>query len=251
MTLCRVFVDPRSIQGSRLRIEGRDAFHMARVLRMSRGDRFIAADGSGVSWEAEVSAVIPGPCVEASLTRELHEHSEPRCKVTLYQAIPKSDKMDVVVQKCTELGVHAIVPLVTQRTICRPEGRKRDSRVERWRRIAREAAAQSGRLVVPGIYPPLSLDECAPDRNSPFLVLWEGGPPPASARRLKDALPGSPPCAAASVLVGPEGGLTEAEVRLMESRGAVAVSLGSRVLRTETAGIVAVALILHGAGDLG
>jgi len=254
VSLHRVFVDPGDISDGMVRLEGACARHMTRVLRMAEGDEFVVLDGAGNSWKAVIREMEHGGSVRAALMGESHEWPEPSCGVTLYQSLPKGDKMDLVVQKCTEVGVRSIVPVLSARSVVRLEGGRNATRaaarVERWRRIAREAAEQSGRRVIPWIEEVTPLESCHPSPGSLFLVLWEDESP-GSGRRLRDALPRERCAAGVSILVGPEGGLTADEVRLLVSRGAVTVSLGPRILRTETAGPIASALVLHHWGDLG
>lgn len=284
MSSHRVFVEPEQVCSGRVVIRGQDALHITRVLRMRPGDSLVVLDGLGNAWNAEISSVGPGPGVEAEITGEWRGGREPSHRVTLYQGLPKGDKMDLIVQKCTEIGVHSIVPVVTSRTVARLSQDKGAARVERWRRIAREAAAQSGRLIIPGVTGIVNIEDCAlpsgatpcgaaPSEDTPsgatkdaprFLVLWESESTAGDGLSLREALraglagAGSPsgatPAAhrgSTSILVGPEGGLSEDEVALLVSRGAVSVSLGHRILRTETAGMVATALILYEYGDLG
>ncbi|MGE5485610.1 MAG: 16S rRNA (uracil(1498)-N(3))-methyltransferase [Ignavibacteriales bacterium] len=255
MSLHRVFVDPCDVSGGTVRVNGPSARHMTRVLRMAEGDRFIALDGAGGAWIAEIRGIDPAGGVTACVTGESPEWPEPLCRVTLYQSLPKADKMDLVVQKCTEVGVKAIVPVLSERSVIRLDGERTSARsaarVERWRRIARESAEQSGRRVIPRIEEITPLESCHPAPGALFLIMWEAESPDETGVRLKDALPSERSAADVAILVGPEGGLTADEVRRLVSRGAVSVSLGPRILRTETAGMIAAALVLHHWGDLG
>ncbi len=160
--------------------------------------------------------------------------------------------MEFIVQKCTEVGVHAIVPVVSERTIVHL-GERESARVERWRRIAREAAEQCGRRLVPEVAGVRRLREIDPPPGAPLLVLWEGAGADSRLTRVprgdQGALPGS--VAQVGIVVGPEGGLSEGEVSALVALGGVCVSLGPRILRAETAGLVAAALVLSRHGDLG
>ncbi len=256
----RVFLDPGGFAGDCVTVRGRDALHMLKVLRMSEGDRFVALDGRGGAWLAEVvsrttaagrhagGVARPGePSVTGRIVSEASLAPEPSCRVTIYQSIPRGDRMEFVVQKCTEVGVHSIVPIISERTVVRP-GDRATARVERWRKIAREAAEQCGRRLVPTIGDVCTLDDIRPAPGSLLLVLWEGAD---SRTRLVDAPVvgrGSPEV---GIVVGPEGGFSEGEVGILAGRGGVCVSLGPRILRTETAGLVAAALVLARHGDLG
>jgi 16S rRNA (uracil1498-N3)-methyltransferase len=163
--------------------------------------------------------------------------------ITLWQAVPRGERMDLIVQKATELGVTAIVPVLAGRSVARPPA----TRAHRWQTIAQEAARQSGRADVPAVAAPRSLAEAlaepAPAGEARF-VLWEA----ERARPLRRALEGCP--AHVALLVGPEGGFSRHEVDLAHARGFLAVGLGPRILRVETAAIVAVALVQAAAGGL-
>ena len=167
--------------------------------------------------------------------------------LTLAQGIPKGDKMDGIVRMATELGVTRVVPLMTERTVVRLEPARWTSRLGRWQRIAKEAAQQSGRAAVPEITAPRDVGSWAGEsRPAGLLVcLWE-----EEREGLEKRLPPGP-CPRVTVIVGPEGGLTAEEVRGLVDAGAVVASLGPRLLRTETAGAVAVALLQSRYGDLG
>jgi len=274
LTMPRFFLPPEkasslkgSIKGSTIDLDGPVAHQVARVLRLRPGDSIVLLDGEGSARVVELTHVVMkggSPRVLGVVTgdEKAPPNVEPSVTVVLYQGLPKGDKMDLIVQKCTEVGVGGIVPVVSRRTVARPEGSRLLERVERWRKIAREAAEQSGRLTVPCIMPAVALAECplelgderrppGPDEEEVSLVLWEreesNGP---SALRLGGALERSG-ARRFNLFVGPEGGFSEDEIDLLRSRGAVTVSLGSRILRTETAGPIGVALILHHFGDLG
>ncbi len=220
--------------------------HLSRVLRLTAGDLVIAVDGEGREWSVrltEVTARMAAGLVLAERT----DGAESPLHLTLAQGVPKSDKMDLIVRMATELGAAAIRPLVVERTVARAADAGWRSRHARWQRIAREAAKQCGRPVVPAVSPPISLSAWlqAPDDRGLVVCLWEGERAP-----LADRLPASP-VRRATLVVGPEGGLSEAEVGLLSGAGAVLAGLGPRILRTETAGPVAVALMQARYGDLG
>jgi 16S rRNA (uracil1498-N3)-methyltransferase len=168
-------------------------------------------------------------------------------RLTLAQAVPKGDRMEGIVRMTTELGVSRVIPLLTERGVVRLEPDRWGSRLARWQRVAREAAQQSGRATAPEITSPRALSDWRPDPERDGLVVcfWEEEP-----RGLMGRLPAGP-CSAATVIVGPEGGLTAEEVGSLAEAGALVAGLGPRVLRTETAGAVAVALLQAHYGDLG
>jgi 16S rRNA (uracil1498-N3)-methyltransferase len=167
--------------------------------------------------------------------------------LTLAQGVPKGDKMDGIVRMATELGVTRVIPLLTARTVVRLEPARWTTRLARWQRIAREAAQQSGRAAVPEVGAPRDVSSWAREAGATGLLvcLWE-----EELEGLAGRLPAGP-CPRVTVVVGPEGGLTADEVRGLVDAGAVVAGLGPRLLRTETAGAVAVALLQARYGDLG
>lgn len=239
------FVSPGDLDtvlGSAI-VTGADAFHIIKVLRLHSGDPITLADGSKNIYAAQIGEM-SRDLVTCRLTG-LAGREEIPLRTTLVQGIPKGDKMDLVVQKAVELGVWRIVPLISRRTVARPQG---EQKLVRWRRIALEAAKQCRRGIVPLVDEPRTmeqvLDTLPPDAVT--ILPWEL----EQLRGLGEVLSGAVPPAAV-VMVGPEGGFAEDEVALAVSRGVTKVSLGPRILRSETAGIVTLALVLFRWGDLG
>jgi 16S rRNA (uracil1498-N3)-methyltransferase len=232
-----------------------DVHHLAHVLRIRRTERIMLAGTDGREAEVALTHVAAGE-VRGDIEEPIARASGPR--VTLLQALTKRERMELVVQKATELGVVEIVPVVTARTIVRLDEGKASRRTERWQRIAEEAAKQSQRATVPPVREPVALSDLPAlfDRFDAVLVPWEedAGNAPGIGDALRVAgiaATAGGSAAAIAVVIGPEGGLEEAEVALLTSRGAVTVSLGDTILRTETAGIVAVALVAYELGGLG
>ncbi len=238
----RIPIDPAAVRGGRVAIAGGDARHLRKALRLGAGDRLVAFDGTGREWDATIERVEPS-AVHLALGEERRSAVESPCEILLGQGVGKGDKLDLVVRAATELGVRAVVPVVTERAVATAAG---DARLERWRRIAAEACKQCGRAAVPEIARPEPL-EAFLRRAARFerkLVPWESGGVPLRS------LAGSGGVRSTALLVGPEGGLAPREVAAAEAAGFVAVRLGPRVLRTETAGIVAVAAAQLLFGDL-
>lgn len=223
---------------------GGDARHLVKVLRLAAGDAVVAFDGRGGEWDATIESASPSRVVLA-LRAARASASESPCRILLGQALGKGEKLDLVVRAATELGVAGISPVVTARAIATAEG---SGKLERWRRIAEEACKQSGRGVVPEIHAPEDLAAFFARAKDAALkiVPWEGGGEPLSAVVSRSATAAS----SAAVLIGPEGGLSGSEVASAKRAGFVPVTLGPRILRTETAGIVAVAALQLLAGDL-
>ncbi len=246
----RVWTDGPLGAGSLVELHGGEVRRIKKVLRLRPGDLVTVVQAGGMEGEAEV--------VESSLdrailrvTRVWDVDRESPLWIHLIQALSKADKMEWVVQKATELGVQEMTVLQTRRCVPQwgPEGS--DGRMRRWRRIIQEAARQCGRAWIPSLGGPWDLEELcrnAADSEGLKLVLWEG----EGTERLRDALGrGRPPPMRVSLVVGPEGGLEEIEVRRLEAAGFVAVRMGPRILRTETAGPMAVAILQYLFGDLG
>lgn len=227
-----------TVDGDRVTLTGPEARHAARALRVRTGEVITVGDGAGTIVEARVTDV--GTAVAADVVARRTVEA-PRPRVAVWQAIPKTGKLDVVVQKLTELGAMEIVPFAARRSVPRWDARAARRHVERLRSIAREAAKQSRRAWLPTVREVAALA----DAPTGVLTLHEG-----AARRLRDVLPTEPPLALTFV-VGPEGGLEEDEVAALEASGGSAVSLGHLILRTETAALAAVAVVLSRYGLLG
>lgn len=239
--MIRVPVDPTQIEGARARVSGADARHLLKVLRVKTGDRVIAYSGDGREWDATVHGVGP-TSVKLALGPARAARPDSPCAILLGQGIGKGDKLDLVVRAATELGVAEVVPVSTARAIAEREGADRGTRLQR---IAAEACKQCGRAKVPAVHAPENLAAFfARARDAQLkIVPWEGGGVPLAAV----ARPG---VTSAAILIGPEGGLEESEVEAARNEGFVAVTFGPRILRTETAGIVAVAALQLLVGDL-
>jgi len=245
--LTRLFIPREQWRGNTLFVTGDDVHYLTRVLRLGPGDTLTVLDGEGRAFSAVIRTAESGK-VCLNLVGEIKQETEPSLRVTLFQAIPKGDKMDLVVQKAAELGVARIVPVVTERVVVRLDAARRAKRWERWRKISVEAARQCGRTVVPAVEPVHSFAD-ALDLLGPFqmgIMPWEG----EEAVSLRECLSTERP-SAVSIFIGPEGGFSLSEVAAARQRGIITVSLGSRILRTETAGIIAPALVMFAFGEIG
>ncbi|HZP39102.1 MAG TPA: 16S rRNA (uracil(1498)-N(3))-methyltransferase [Methylomirabilota bacterium] len=243
--MTRFHLAPGAVEGDRVRFDATAAHHLGRVLRAAVGDLIQAVD-DGTLLSVRLTA-IGARRAEGLVVSRAPLATESPLRLTLAQAVPKGDKMDGIVRMTTELGVSRVIPLTTERSVVRLSPERWDARRARWERVAREAAQQSGRATVPEIAPGRTLADWRIDPATDGLVVcfWESEP-----RGLAVLLPGEP-CSTVTVIVGPEGGLTPAEVEALARSGAVVAGLGPRVLRTETAGAVAVALLQARYGDLG
>ena len=228
--------------GATVELAADTAHHALKVLRVSAGDTAILFDGLGGQWLATLHPA--GRILHATLKEFADTDCEPPLALTLVQALPAGDKMDLVVQKTVELGVSHIQPVVAKRTVIRLSGDRAERRVEHWRQIAVAACEQSGRNRVPTVASILDLPQylgVAARENTLGLVCA-----PGVAVRLRDFVAPEGPV---SLLVGPEGGFEEGELLAARAAGLQAVALGPRMLRSETAGLGAVAAIMALWGD--
>ena len=244
----RFAVDPDAVRGGEVRFPAAVAYQMRRVLRLRPGQRVTAFDGRGGEYTVALVSVRDDSAlgaIEAQITAD----SEPRLDLTLCQALLPRDKFELVLQKATEVGVRAFVPLVTERSLV-PASAVDNRRHDRWRRLVQEAAEQSGRVSLPTLAEPLTLAEAlALPGQEPALLAWER----ERGLSVREALAALEPRLRGgrlTLFVGPEGGFGEAEVATARSAGVIVVSLGPRILRAETAGPILTALALYQAGDL-
>ena len=235
----RFFVDGRTAIGVAVEIAGSDAHKITHVLRLRAGDRIEVIDSTGSAFGAAVEE--SGPTVRATPVERLAETSRSAAAldIEVAQAVPKGRRMDFVIEKCTELGAAAFLPFYSERSIGRDVGAEK---LSRWRRLARSAAQQSGRRAVPPVAAPVEFEALAGRFGdySAVLFAWETAPKEPLRDRLPSALPDA---GRVLIIIGPEGGFTHAEAELAESRGARLVWLGTRILRTDTAAIVLLAVI--------
>jgi 16S rRNA (uracil1498-N3)-methyltransferase len=247
----RFFVDADAVGDGKIYIEDvTDVRHICDALRMKPGDALTVCDGTGREYTGTIDDI--GEVVTLSVSDIVHA-VEPRTKITLYQCVPKHGKMEVVIQKSTELGAVRFVPVFSERSVPKPGDAERKS--ERWQRVAESASKQSGRGLVPVVDIPLSLADALGTLGEYDLTIF----PYENEDRdtIKDVLRSyaaasgnadggiSDRGARVAVIVGPEGGFTDAEAFAIESAGAAPCSLGATILRTETAGPAAVAMILY------
>ncbi len=243
----RFFVAPQAIVDGQVQFDALLSHQIAHVLRMQPGARVTVLDNSGLEYEVELSEVRRDRAV-GRVCGQRPAETEPRASLTLYAAVLKGDKFEWVLQKGTELGAHAFAPLISERTIVRDPAQIEKKR-ERWARIVREAAEQSGRARLPVLAAPVSLETALAQsaaQNDLSLFPWPGSGAPSLADVLRDV----PPTARVGVFIGPEGGFSPQEAGLAQAAGLCPVSLGPRVLRAETAGIAIVALTLFALGEL-
>lgn len=241
----RFYADSDQSTAEKAILTPEDAHHALNVLRLKPGDHVeIILDGQ--RWEGEL-CVSGNHDVCAGIISRLPS-TEPSLSVTLFQGLPKADKMDLIVQKATELGVARIVPVLMNRCVVRPDPKDIVRKLERWNKIAREAGKQSGRCVVPAVDQPVHLNRLCdgfplPETNA---VPWEeaSGFGPLAFRN------NYPRPSSLGILIGPEGGIDQKEIHILKSAGFVPITLGKRILRTETAGLAALSSFMSLYGEM-
>lgn len=228
-------------------ITGVDAKHIGKVLRMQPGDKLQIVSDDGVSALAEVAAITEST-VTVRCLEKLAESHEPAVKITLAQGLAKGEKMDFIIQKAVELGAYSIVPVAMEHSVVRLDGAKADKKVERWQKIAEAAAKQSKRDIIPQVQAVQSVSEMLANNNCKTkIIAYEC----EDRMSLKTALREAGQLDDLLLIIGPEGGISEGELSKAREAGAVPVSLGRRILRAETAGLVAMSAIFYETGDLG
>ena len=242
----RFFVDEQGIVNGSACLEISDAHHAAKVLRLKKGDEVMLMDSKAL-YRASI-ATLDGTVVRCDIM-DKHPSPEAALQITLYQGLPKADKMEWIVQKCTEAGIMALSPVAMSRCVSVVDAKDAPKKQERWQRIAREATKQSGRAVVPQVSMPMSFANALAQLATHELVLvpWEEaegyGPRRVHEKysQIKDI----------AIVIGPEGGIAPEEIALLQVKaGAVPITLGKRILRTETAGLAASIALLALWGDM-
>lgn len=248
----RFYVSAERILNERAFITGDELKHLSKVLRLKKGNSLVIFDGNGNEYEGEITHLGEGEAEISILSQQSFPRESP-LETWLIQGIPKGDKMELIIQKATELGVRGIIPLDSERSIIKLNEKKKRERHDRWQRIALEAAKQCRRAFVPRVTPICTIGELAKILPIPnvLLVPWEQG-----GRKLKEVLTelekeNSQDSKAIYIMIGPEGGLEETEVERAKTYGGTPVSLGPRILRTETAGLAVLSVLMYQWGDLG
>lgn len=245
----RFVVDPQNIQNGYVKIDGVDLNHLGKVLRLGPGDTINVFDGRGREFEARLLS-IDKTCALAEITASFHAETEPETRLTLFQGLPKGEKMDLIIQKTVELGVHRIIPVITDRTVVQLDKDNGVKKALRWSKIAREAAKQCRRAFVPDVSEPVSFDEAlnAAKGYEKALLLYEN----ESKKCLKEILK----CYTINkieeiaLFVGPEGGFSPHEMEKYTNEGFDVAGLGKRILRAETAAISVISIIMYEMGEL-
>lgn len=235
------FADRERIGRGEVSLVGGDVNHIRNVLRMKPGERVAVSDGTGGEYLCEVRQVGSGEVI-LDILEERDGGAELPARIYLFQGLAKGDKMEWIIQKAVELGVHQVIPVAAARSVVKLDEKKEQDRVRRWNGIAQSAAKQSGRGIIPQVTGVLSFQE-ALEHSDGFdvnVIPYERARGMEKTRRqLGRIRPGMD----VGIFIGPEGGFEEREIAMAQSRGVEAVSLGRRILRTETAGLMILSVI--------
>lgn len=248
MQLTRLFIDGELVTGARLSLPRGAAQHVGRVLRLQPGDALRLFNGLGGEYEAQIGSIARDGVI-VRVGGRLDTERESPLQITLLQGIARGEKMDLILQKSTELGVAAIRPLLSLRSSVRLEGAGSERKHDHWLGVIRSACEQCGRNRVPELFPPLPVADALAQLDQPIRLLLE---PDDSARGLRELVPRIAEALSAPIvlMVGPEGGFDPAEVEAARAAGFSSCRMGPRVLRTETAALAALAALQALAGDL-
>ena len=242
------FLGDNTVFGDTATVTGELYRHMARVLRLKAGSEVQLTDESGRQFAGVIEEVGAKSLIVRITATEGAPEPEAGLRITLYQGLPKGEKLDLILQKCTELGVSEVVTFDAERSIVKLRGERSASRLGRCEKIVQEAARQSGRRSVPKVVLGGSLEEVLREaRHTVRLLLWEG----EQTVGLRETLGAHESPESVAIVVGPEGGLSAEEVEQARACGFTPVSLGRRILRTETAGLAMLAILQYHWGDMG
>ncbi|MDF2944349.1 MAG: hypothetical protein K0S01_3207 [Herbinix sp.] len=239
----RFYVNPNQIQGEIVSITGPDVNHIKNVLRMRLGEEIVICNGQGKDCYCIINKVSEGE-INAEVQSEQDTGTELKAKITLFQGLPKKDKMELIIQKAVELGIHEIIPVMTKRAVVKLEDKKKEEKkLERWQAIAEGAAKQSGRGIIPRIKSVQSYSEAMKSASGMELGLipYENAKGMQYTREVMSSLD---QYASIAVFIGPEGGFEESEIELAKENGIHPITLGKRILRTETAGLAILSMMV-------
>lgn len=241
--MSRFYIPAEQIDGEHAYIKGEDVNHIKNVLRMKKGDGLIICDGRGGVYDTTIMSM-NADNVDCLITAKLPNDTELKTRLVLFQGLPKKDKMELIIQKAVELGACEIVPVMMKRTIVKLEDEKKEiKKLQRWQSIAEGAAKQSGRGIIPTVSRVLSWSEAlAKAREIEYNVIpYEKAENMSSSKEAFSIAAGK---SSVGIFIGPEGGIDESELEQAIAAGVVPISLGKRILRTETAGLMALSVLM-------
>lgn len=236
------FVTPSQVEGERICIEGSDVNHMKNVLRMRPGEAVAISDGDNLKYRCVVEGYEEGRAVLA-IQQRMPVDTELPCRIILFQGLPKQDKMELIVQKAVELGASQVVPVATRRSVVKLDEKKAAKKLQRWQQIAESAAKQAGRGYIPQVSSVLSYQEALEKAGEldVLLIPYELAEGMEEARKVVASIAQGQ---SVGIFIGPEGGFEKEEVDAAIHQGAKAITLGRRILRTETAGLAILSILM-------
>jgi len=240
----KYFVEPENIKDNSIIITGEDVKHISTVLRAKIGNTLEVCNGCSEDFECKIKEISKEQ-IELEIVSKAPCYAEPKTKITLFQGLPKADKMELIIQKCVEIGIDKIVPVATERAVVKLNDKEKVKKVERWQKISLSAAKQSGRGIIPKIENVISYNEAIKEGKAlqNAVILYEN----EEKRELKEILKNIKG-EEIGIFIGPEGGFSDEEINKAKAEGIGTVSLGERILRTETAAVVATAIFLYELG---
>lgn len=239
----RFFVTPDQVGEDKIRIQGSDVNHMKNVLRMRPGEEVMVSDGNNRQYRCRVEDYPEGEAVLAILEAGLVDTELPS-RIYLFQGLPKQEKMELIVQKAVELGVCQVIPVQTRRCVVKLDAKKAAKKVQRWQQIAESAAKQAGRGYIPAVSEVMTFQEALAfsETLDIRLIPYELADGMEGTRKILD---GIRPGQSVGIFIGPEGGFEKEEVGRAVEAGALPITLGKRILRTETAGIAVLSILMY------
>lgn len=239
----RFFVAQNQVEDTVIHIQGSDVNHIKNVLRMKVGEEILISSGDKLEYTCCIES-LDGEEVLAKILYAEESGLELSSRVYLFQGLPKSDKMELIIQKAVELGAYEIIPVNTKRSVVKLDSKKEASKLKRWQAISESAAKQSKRMIVPQITPVKSFAEAVnyADQLDILLIPYELAKGMSETRQI---LEGIQPGQSIGIFIGPEGGFEEKEVELAREHGAQPITLGKRILRTETAGMTVLSILMY------
>lgn len=244
----RFYILPDQVKNETAYISGREAHHIRVVLRMTAGDKAVLFDGTGNEYDTRIKSIQPNR-VFFNITGTRQTSAEPRIQVTVAQALLKKRKMDGIIRQLTEIGITQFIPFVSRRSISKPSETKKETKHKRWETIAIEAVKQCRRARPPKVWPVVTFDDMMNITDNPQVrvVLWENASDPLANRLAEMSLNG---LSDLILVLGPEGGFSEAEIATAKKNGFLTASLGPRILRAETAALTATVITMNQLGEL-
>lgn len=240
----RFFVEPHQIdeEAHQIHITGSDVNHISNVLRMKTGEELWISDGSKYEYRCTIESFEPDEVLLHIVYSQEPEYELP-CRIYLFQGLPKADKMELIIQKAVELGAYEIIPVETKRCVVKLDGRKSAKKTARWQQISESAAKQSKRMLIPNVHEVLTFREALKYAESMDvrLVPYELA---RGMQETKEILTGIEPGQSVGIFIGPEGGFEEKEIEAAIEGGAKPITLGRRILRTETAGLAILSVLM-------